>query len=285
MATLFFWLLSSNRWSHPCLIFTHPIWNSVSPSIWSHSLSPPELCSSLEPVSPSSSAPLHCIVHTAARVIRLMSEHRDTPLLKVSPISLSKIQGSFMAVALHGPISDLISYPSPHRLFCPYPSSTLPIPSANQANSPLRAVWVSPWKSCPLMYPWLDPHFMLVSDQMSPCQGSFPGSSHVKQHPCFTPQVPSSFVTVLNCISKHPHHHSCYKCISLLHLPTLKEKVSEHRNFACFVCCYLQDPGTDTSYWAFNTNLLNKWRNKFIILSANTFWLYAWHYFNCWEHE
>lgn len=112
------------------------------------------------------------------------------------------------------------------------------------------------------MFPWLDLHFMLVSHQMSPYQRSFPGSPHTKQHPCFTAQVPSSSITVLDCNSKHPHHHTCYKCISLLYLPTLKEKVSEHRNFACFVCCYLQDAATDTSYWVFNTNLLNKWRKN-----------------------
>lgn len=136
--------------------------------------------------------------------------------------------------------------------FCPHPPPlspllTLPLPNQHpscsftgEANSHLRAVGVPPWKPSASMCPWLDPHFTLASDQMRPYQKSFSGSSLIKQHPSFTPQVLPSLSAVHYCISKHPYLLTCHILINLLHPPALEE-VPEPKNFACFVHWCLQD--------------------------------------------
>ena len=114
----------------------------------------------------------------------------------MSPIPV-KSRVLSMAIALHDPHSTPL--PPLLPLWCHLlpltPWLTLPLANQHLSHSFSRSSQLpsqtcagpSPGRLFPQVYFWPDPHFILVSDQMSPYQRGFPGSFHIKQHPYFPP--------------------------------------------------------------------------------------------------
>lgn len=116
----------------------------------------------------------------------------------------SKIQSSF-----HGHSPTWSTFHIPATTVAPLMSSptltpwlTLPLASQHLSHSfslsgqlpSQTCAGPSPGRLFSQVYFWPDPHFILVSDQMSPYQRGFPGSFHIKQHPYFPPWALSCLV-------------------------------------------------------------------------------------------
>lgn len=148
MAILFFQLLRPNPQSHPCLLFPHLTWDSISPSTLSHcialleyfnslltGLSPFHFCAT-KVCSPyhSQSVP----VDVSQIMILLCSKFNEFPFSSVKSKALS------LPIVLHDLlpccISDPTSYTSLLCLLHPCQTRTRPVPSAGPADSCLSVL-------------------------------------------------------------------------------------------------------------------------------------------------